>query len=76
MPIRCIFFLPDQQRPCQVLQALGAPPLSRKVQLRLENRYCRTGAFINCPIFNRIEQELGRANRQFADRAALETRVA
>jgi hypothetical protein len=76
MPIRCIFFLPDQQRSCQVLQAVGAPPLSRKVRLRLESRYCQTGAFISCPIFTRIEQELSRARRELGDRAALKAQIA
>lgn len=58
MPVRCIFFLPGHPQPCQVLDALGTPSLSRRTQQALEQRYCRCGQFMCCPIFQRVEQKL------------------
>ena len=58
MAIRCIFFLPGQPQPCQVLQAARAAPLPEPTRERLERVFCHTGAFLNCPIFQRVEQGL------------------
>ena len=58
MPVRCVFFVPGQPQPCQVLEALGTPALSGRTQQGLERRYCRCGTFVSCPIFQRVEQRL------------------
>jgi hypothetical protein len=63
MAIRCLFLTPDEQCPCQVLRALGAPALQQQTQAQLQARYCSSGAFIACPVFTRVEQGLSEANR-------------
>ncbi len=63
MAVRCLFFAPGTDAPCQVLRTLGATPQEKRTQRQLEERYCNTGSFISCPIFSRVEQGLIEANR-------------
>jgi len=63
MAVRCVFFTPGRTESCQVLRLAGASPVVRQTQEMLEERYCRGGCFIACPIFNRVEQGLDQANR-------------
>ena len=58
MPIRCIFYVAKHPQPCRVFRALGAPALSDRTREGLERRYCHSGAFVCCPIFQRIERRL------------------
>lgn len=61
MSVRCVFYTGRQSQPCEVLGALGATPLSATVR-KLAARYCRSGQFISCPIFCRVESQLSEIN--------------
>jgi len=64
MPVRCIFHVARHPQPCQVLEALGAQPLIGRTRKGLEQRYCICGAFVCCPIFQRVEERLERYEEQ------------
>lgn len=63
MAVRCLFFVEKQGAPCEVLEALGTPALLKSTQQELEKRYCRSGAFFSCPIFQNVERRLTIWNR-------------
>jgi hypothetical protein len=63
MAVRCVFYTPGAEHTCQVLQVAGASPRIKQTRQMLEERYCTTGRFIACPMFNRVEQGLVVAHR-------------
>lgn len=70
MAITCIFFTDDAPQRCRVLEALRCQPAPTVLQL-LEDSCCRTGQFIRCPIFQRVERGLLEARASLAQRAVL-----
>ena len=62
MAIRCLFSIPDEGSPCQVLKILGATPTASTLA-HLRARHCACGAFIACPVFRRVEEGLLEANQ-------------
>ena len=63
MAVHCVFYTPGNRESCQVLRLVGASPVMRQTRRQLEQRYCRCGRFIACPIFNRVECSLDKANQ-------------
>lgn len=63
MAVRCVFYTPGARETCQVLRLAGASPVVRRTRKQLELRYCLSGRFIACPIFNRVELSLDAAHR-------------
>jgi hypothetical protein len=61
MPICCVFFDREFSPACQVFHVAGAGALSASVQQRVEERYCQRGTFISCPLYQRVEHFLSRA---------------
>lgn len=47
-----------------MLRMAGASPVIRQTRTQLEERYCRCGRFIACPIFIRVERGLNEANQR------------
>ena len=64
MPLRCIFHTPAGPHFCQVLEARGTPELKGKTRQLVQQRTCTCGAFISCPIFQRVEVGLVQIHRE------------
>jgi hypothetical protein len=78
MAIRCIFYFDEraggEPRPsCQVIKCTGLPELAPPLKQRLLEDYCRSGAFIACPLFRRVERGLVKLDRLRDDPTAFET---
>ncbi len=71
MAIRCVFFTPDASNCCQVLQLAADSVQVKLAQKQLADRYCGSGRFISCPIFNRVEQCLAEAHRRRGNMAKI-----
>lgn len=63
MAIRCVFYTPGAEHTCQVLRLAGASPQIKQTQVALEARCCKSGRFIACPMFLRVERGLLEAHR-------------
>lgn len=63
MAVCCVFYTPGAEDTCQVLRVAGASPRVRKTQKHLETRFCRSGRFIACPLFTRVERGLTEVNQ-------------
>jgi hypothetical protein len=63
MAVRCIFFIPNEGKSCQVLRLANAAPMYAQTRRQLETKYCTSGRFIACPIFARVERSLVEANQ-------------
>jgi hypothetical protein len=73
MAVRCIFFIPDEGKSCQVLQLANAAPIYAQTRRQLETKYCTSGRFIACPIFARVERSLVQANQMRGKMAKVRT---
>jgi hypothetical protein len=62
MAVCCLFFDPELNPPCQVFRIAGSHALAAEQQHRLEERYCRRGTFIACPLYQRVERCLQEAH--------------
>ena len=58
MAIHCIFHVPGSPGLCQILLAGQSPALTAVQRRHLERRYCTSGGFILCPLFERVERGL------------------
>jgi hypothetical protein len=68
--IACILYAEGESPPCRAMQAVGAGPLGRELEQDLI-RVCSSGAFIRCPLFCRIQEQLAAHERWAeAERAA------
>jgi hypothetical protein len=62
MPRRCIFYLPHRPKLCEVIQPIGTRPLPDDLLQILEDSYCDTGRYRECPLFQQLEQHLAEVN--------------
>lgn len=63
MPVQCLFHTPKGAQRCQVLSSLGVNTIQPSTLQQLERRFCKSGCFISCPLFNRVEERLAEAHR-------------
>jgi len=68
MAIGCVFYLPGEDC-CEVLKVVGAVPPVASTRRALRARYCLSGRFLACPVFQRVERGLEAAalHRELAD---------
>ncbi len=58
MRIQCLFYCAQRASPCDVLAGAGLSEVPGRVLSELQERYCSTGAFIACPVLQRLQDRL------------------
>jgi hypothetical protein len=65
--VACGYLRADRSPCCAVLEALQCGNLEAKYTRRLMSHYCRSGGFICCPIFMRLQGQLTDFDQRLRD---------
>lgn len=58
MGLRCIFFTEGHSPTCRLFWALGLGELNADDRAVLQQQYCTTDRFVECPLFQQAERGL------------------
>jgi hypothetical protein len=62
MPRQCVFYLRGYRQYCEVMKALGGGPIDGGKKEFLQQSYCSTPRFMDCPLFRQLERSLASAH--------------
>ena len=62
MPRQCVFYLRGHEEHCEVAGAVGAAPMGKDERKLMQQYFCSTAAFRECPFFRQLERSLARAH--------------